>query len=474
MSDLPLMGMTIEADAETPLFEQVYDALRVRIVTGQLATGDRLPASRKLAEDLGVSRTTVVTAYDQLIAEGFARGRAGSGVYVSETGEVELEPSTLEPAGAGHGPAAPLYPLKPFQPGLADMRLFPYRQWGRCFARVARTEPEALLKNDDPFGDYLLRSEICRYLSEWRALKAAPEQVMVTAGSADAVEKCLQTLAGQSDCIGLEDPGYAPLRLFVQNLGQKTSWLAMDGDGAIPPTASQKRPRPALVVLTPSSQYPLGGAMPRRRRNEFLTWAAESDGWIVEDDYDSEFRYAGRPIPALASLDAHGRTLYIGSFAKVFSNGLRLGFLVVPPNLVPRFSETLRRYGTKASITPQRALALFMQNGDFYRHIRRVRRIYADRRAALIALLNEHLEGYVSFEDHRAGMQIAVELPEGCDDKAISATAASQGIICPALSSYFAAPSAKKGLLLGFCGFAAEEMEAAMVGLRAVLEDALP
>jgi len=467
------MGLRFAPDAAIPLFEQVYDALRARIVSGQLAAGNRLPPSRKLAEDLGVSRTTVVTAYDQLIAEGFARGRPGSGVYVSETGEVELEPSSGEPDQVGPDPAASPYPLKPFQPGLADMRLFPYRQWARCFARVARTDPKALLTNDDPFGDYLLRLEICRYLAEWRGLKATPEQVMVTAGSADAVERCLQTLAAPDDRIGLEDPGYAPLRLVVRSRGQQTSWLATDSDGTIPPTVTSRSPSPAMVVLTPSSQYPLGGAMPRRRRNEFLSWAEQNDAWIVEDDYDSEFRYAGRPIPALASLDGHGRTLYIGSFAKVFSSGLRLGFLVAPPTLVARFSETLRRYGAKASITPQRALALFMQDGEFYRHIRRVRRIYADRRTILIALLREHLDDYISFEDHRAGMQIAVTLPQNCDDKEISALAASRGIICPALSSYFATNPARKGMLLGFCGFAAEEMEASMVGLRAVLKDTL-
>lgn len=468
------MGLSVAPDATTPLFAQVYEALRRRIVGGQLSAGSRLPPSRKLAEELGVSRTTIVSAYDQLIAEGFARGQSGSGVFVSDTGAVEFVPASTKTTRSHIGGAVPSSrPLKPFQPGQPDMRLFPHRHWARCVARVARTTPDALLAHDDPFGDYPLRSEICRYLSEWRGLNATPAQVIVTAGSGDALEKCIHALTDQGDCIGLEDPGYPPLRLFVESIRLKTESLAMDAHGAIPPQQENGGGTPALVILTPSSQFPLGGAMPQRRRNEFLNWAARSGGWIVEDDYDSEFRYAGRPIPSLASLDRHGRTLYIGSFTKVFSNGLRLGFLVVPPALIDRFSNTLREYGTKASVMPQRPLAEFLNDGGFYRHIRRVRRIYAERRAVLIALLNEQIDDYVTFDDHRAGMVIAARLPDDCDDTQIAALAADSGVVCPALSEYFAGDTVRKGLLLGFCGFTPDEMQDAMVQLRDVLDTVL-
>lgn len=477
MSDPPLMDLHVSPDASPPLFAQVYESLRARIAEGVLPAGRKLPASRKLAEDLGVSRTTIVNAYDQLIAEGFAVGRPGSGVYVSDIGEVEREPARTAHHGDASGPvhagrrqpaADPAQAIKPFWPGQADMRLFPFRPWARCFARIARTRPEALVLAGDPFGDYELRTQICRYLAEWRSLAATPEQVMITAGSGDALEKCLHSLAGPGDTVGLEDPGYPPLRRFVRGLGLRPTWLAVDGSGAVPPARTADGP--AMVMLTPSSQFPLGGAMPRARRNEFLVWAAEHDAWIVEDDYDSEFRYAGQPISALAGLDRHGRTLYIGSFAKVFSTGLRLGFLVIPPALVHRFSAALHRARPTASATPQRPLALFMENGAFYRHLRRMRRIYRDRRNALMALLNQYLANHVTYRDHRAGMHIAAILPDARDDRRIAAAAAARGIVCQALSAHYATPPRRSGLLLGFCGFTPAEMEAPMAGLRALLD----
>jgi GntR family transcriptional regulator / MocR family aminotransferase len=466
MSHTPLMSLSIDPKASESLFEQVYLALRHRVVTGRLAAGVRLPPSRKLADELGVSRTTIVTAYDQLIAEGFARGRPGSGVYVSAIGEIELVPGEAQSTAVALDGTPPSVPLRPFQPGQPDLRLFPYGQWARCFARVARTDPSALVVGGDPFGDVQLRSEICRYLLDWRGLRATPEQVMITAGAGDALEKCLRVLARQNDIIALENPGYPPLHAYVRRLGLLPSWLRMDDQGAVPPT---NRSNPALAVLTPSSQFPLGGAMPRGRRNAFLQWAARNGSWIIEDDYDSEFRYAGRPIPALASLDGQGRTLYVGTFSKVFSNGLRLGFLVIPRNLIGDFQGTLGRYGRMASITPQRALALFMEGGEFYRHIRRVRRVYAERHAILVTLLQERFARLASFDDHRAGMQIALKFREDLDDKAISAEAADKGVTCPPLSSYFASDENQKGLLLGFCGYTPEEMEEPMRVLHRVI-----
>lgn len=203
-----------------------------------------------------------------------------------------------------------------------------------------------------------------------------------------------------------------------------------------------------------------------------LSWAADTHSWIIEDDYHSEFRYTGRPFPALACLDTQGRTLYIGSFAKVFSNGLRLGFIVMPAGLISRFADSLRRFGSKASVTPQRPLALFMKSGDYYRHIRRVRKIYSERRRHFIELLKTHLGDYASFDDHRTGMQIAVKLPDKLKDTEIVAAAAGQGVsCCTALSNYNAKDSGLNGLLMGFCGYTKEEMSNAMERLRRVIDD---
>lgn len=470
MPDSPSLGLNIAPHTDASLFEQIYEAFRDRVVSGQIVAGTRLPPTRKLAEELGVSRTTVVTAYDQLIAEGFARGRSGSGVFVSEIGDVERVSTARPVAPDFPGPISSSAPSRPFSPGQPDSRLFPYRQWAKCVARVARTAPETLVMNNDPFGDFDLRAEICRYLVDWRGLRASAPQVLITAGAGDALELCIRTLGGTNDSLALEDPGYPPLHAFVESLGIHTARLEMDDHGGIPPAPGNDGPDPKLVVLTPSSQFPLGGAMPRARRNGFLAWAAQANGWIIEDDYDSEFRYAGRPIPALAGLDTHGRTLYVGSFSKIFSNGLRMGFMVLPPNLVPAFSDSLRRYGSKASIAPQRPLATFMANGDYYRHIRRVRRIYAERRSAFIDMLRTHLGDLATFEDHRAGMQIAVKLPEIYMDAKITASAEEKGISCSALSAYYKSATPQNGLLMGFCSHTVEEMANAMGELRTVID----
>ena len=471
MPDAPLLKLNIETNGSTALFQQIYEELRLRIVTRQLIPGERLPPTRKLADELAISRTTIVTAYDQLIAEGFVESRAGSGVYISDIGEVELHPAKLPLADAGFLPAPLQTGTKPFSPGQPDMRLFPFRQWASCVARVARRDAKALVMNLDPFGNIGLRIEICRYLSEWRGIKAVPQQIMITAGSGEALELCIKTLTNPGDTIALENPGYPPLYAFAGSLGMNISRMKMDDHGATLPTLSDKFQPSKLAILTPSSQYPLGGSMPQSRRSEFLAWAEASNSWIIEDDYDSEFRYAGRPYPALASFDTRDRTLYIGSFSKIFSNGLRMGFVVLPPKLIPDLSETIRQYGSKASIMPQQPLAYFMKSGEFYRHIRRVRRIYSERRQALIKLLETSLANIAMFENHHAGMQIAIKLPPEYNDKQISRIALSKDIICPPLSDYYKSSHSQNGLLLGFCGFTVEEMQKAMETLREIVED---
>ncbi len=474
MSETPLLGLKLQPRAGTPLFEQICQALRRRITAGLLQPGDRLPPSRRLADELGVSRTTILSAYDQLMAEGFAASRRGSGVYVSEIGEVERragEGAVIAAAPPARGsrralPARAPAPLL-FHPGQPDMRLFPARAWGRCVAKLARSRPGALVGATHPFGDAELRAEICRYLAEWRGVVAAPEQILITAGSGDALEICLRALAGNRP-VALENPGYPPLAAHAAAMGLRVNWLAIDDHGAVPPSAAAD-PQPGLAVLTPSSQFPLGGAMPQARRNLFLNWAAEHDGWIIEDDYDSEFRYAGQPIPALASLGASERVVYVGSFSKIFSSGFRLGFMVIPKALIPVIKASLALYGGKASIAAQRPLAMFMQSGEFYRHIRRVRRIYAERRALLIGLIGSAKPVPGTFTDHRAGMHITLHLPRSADDRSLSRLAAERGLACQALSSYFAAPPAARGLLLGFCGFTCEELEIGFAHLSEVL-----
>ncbi len=466
MARAPILSLELEPQSPTPLFAQIYEALRRRIISGELAAESRLPATRRLAEELAVSRATVVAAYDQLEAEGFIEGRTGSGMYISTIGAVEL-PSP--PAATTFDHDFEPQSLQPLQPGRPDMDLFPHRAWAKCFAKVARTEPGTLTQSMDSFGDPELRNAIAAYLSEWRGFAVSPERILITAGTADAMELCVRTITARGGTIAMEDPGYQPLRSLVQSLGLQPSWMAQDDEGALPPPNAPFAP--PITLLTPSSNFPLGGAMSTARRVQFLTWARNNGTWLIEDDYDSEFRYAGRPIPAMAGLDQYGRTFYIGSFSKIFSETLRLGFLVVPEFFVGAVRENLRTYGAKAGLSAQRPLALFMQNGDFQRHIRKMRRIYGERRQILLDLLETHLSPYANWTDHHAGMQIVLNLGDDMDDVAVSSAAAREDIICPPLSKYYAQPQNKSGLVLGFCGFEPGAMVQAIQILKKILQD---
>ena len=460
------IAFRIDRHGAMPVFAQVYEAIRARIVSGALEEGARLPPSRSLAIDLGLSRSTVNAAYEQLVAEGYILGRRGAGYFVRPMGEVEFAPP---PAPRPRSPPvnAGAETPPPFQPGVPDMRLFPYAQWARQVARTARTVPAALIASTDPFGDLELRAAIAEHIAEWRGVVADPRRIIVTAGSGDALEICIRTLARPGDHIGLEDPGYGQLRNFVSSLGLTPNWLDIDDAGAVLPAGRGRTP--GLVVLTPSHQFPLGGAMSPARRSAFLAWAAGAEAWIVEDDYDSEFRYSGRPIPAMTGLDGGQRTIYAGSFSKVFSNSLRIGYLVVPERLTDCAAQTLQSFGVKASIAPQRPLAGFMADGEFYRHLRRVRRIYNDRRRVLVEALRRDLPA-ARFADHQAGMLIALRLPAHVDDRVIAREAAEAGLGPLALSAFYARPTKARGLVLGFCAFTDAEIERATPALAAVVD----
>ena len=436
---------------------QLTNAIRHRIVSGEIEQNSRLPPSRSLASELGVSRSTITSTYEQLVAEGYIEGRPGSGYFTCPVGDIDVKPKDIRIPQ----PDSPSLPrIRQYKhPSFPDMRLFPYRQWAQCMSRVARLNPESLVTVIDSFGNIDLRRSIAQFLRDWRGLDASPEQILITAGSIDALEICIRTLADAGDVVGLENPGYQPLRNIVLNLGLKPLWLNCGDHGAEIPINRSNSESPTLSILTPSHHFPLGGAMPPLRRREFLQWAEQNNSWIIEDDYDSEFRYAGSPIQALAGFDTTNRTIYVGTFSKVFSVGLRLGFLVSPPELIPRFSSTLARYGVKAATTAQSALSIFMDNGEFYRHLRRTRRIYGDRRKVLLTALQDKLADIVKIEDHAAGMQLLASLADTFDDKAIVAAARNQGVVVNALSSHYAVGKPRNGLVLGFCGFDEDEIE---------------
>lgn len=458
MKHLPWFALSIDRAAAQPVFEQICAEIRKRTISGDLPEGAVLPSTRVFATELGVSRSTIVTAYEQLVAEGYLTSRRGSGHRVCAVGEADLAQPRARTKGSRteERPTAPI----PFEAGQPDMRLFPHRQWAKTVARVCRANPQAMLVGGKTFGNPDLCRAIAAHVSDWRGIDATPDQVIITAGSTDGLEICMRSLTEPGDTVAMEDPGYAPMHRFARAQLLKPQFLQVDDQGAALPLGSTCAPR--LAMLTPSHQYPLGGAMSPNRRLEFLRWAADHDAWILEDDYDSEFRYAGRPIPAMAGFDRLNRTIYLGSFSKIFSNTLRMGYLVVPESLLDRFRATIRRFGVKASYMPQQALAEFIDTGEFYRHLRRVRRIYGERRKYLLDRLQRDFAEFGWFEDHQAGMQVAFHLNAGLVDTEICTRAVKAGLAVEALSEFSIGETGHNGLLLGFCAYSVEELEPAL------------
>ncbi|EBA15330.1 transcriptional regulator, GntR family protein [Roseobacter sp. SK209-2-6] len=466
MKQMPWLAFTIDRGSRIPVFEQICDGIRMRAVKGDLAAGSLLPPTRVFATELGVSRSTVVTAYEQLVAEGYLQSQPGSGYRLCPVGEVELpsEAMTLQSVA----PEEKSRQVACFEAGQPDMRLFPYRQWAKTIARICRRNPQQLLEGGRVFGNFELRQAIAAHVSEWRGIEADPNQIIVTAGATDALEICLRFLAKPGEGIGVEDPGYLPLLRFVRAQGLKPIYLRVDEQGATLPVKDKP---PKLVALTPSHQFPLGGAMSPERRQEFLRWALQENAWILEDDYDSEFRYAGRPIPALAGFDRLNRTIYIGSLSKIFSNALRLGYAIVPQELLEGFQGSMRASGLKASIMPQQPLAEFITSGEFYRHLRRVRRIYGERRKYLLSRLAEDFADFGVVRDTQAGMQLVFHLKEAFDDRSLTRLATDRGLRLQALSEHAEEAPGCNGLILGFCAFSEEEMEPALAVLKSCLEE---
>jgi GntR family transcriptional regulator / MocR family aminotransferase len=454
---------SIDRTSRIPMFEQICSAIRQAIIDGDLVEGTKLAPSRSFAADLGVSRSTIVTVYDQLCAEGYITSVPRSGMLVCAISETQFKPrQEIQNRFEDEVQTLP----QPLLGGQPDMELFPHRQWAKAVAKVCRTNPQAMLLGGGRFGNFELRKAIASHVLDWRGIEASPHQIIITAGSTDALGICIRTLAKAGDSIGLENPGYPPVRNFAKAMQLVPVDLKIGDQGAEVPLPGQT---PRLSILTPSNQSPLGGVMSPRRRQEFVAWAKRHKAWIIEDDYDSEFRYAGHPIPALAGFDHLDRTIYVGSFAKIFSNLLRIGYLIVPAELIGKFRVSLERFGFSASYMPQQALAEFIQTGAFYHHLRKVRRIYKERRKYLIGRLSADLAEFGWFTDHQAGMQIAFHLRTSFQDTVVSEKAEKLGVTAQPLSSFGTSDVSYNGLILGFCNYTEPEIDRAVATLRQVM-----
>ncbi|HEX8070572.1 MAG TPA: PLP-dependent aminotransferase family protein [Pyrinomonadaceae bacterium] len=486
---VPYAFVRLDAADGVPLYRQLYDELRAAILTGQLRAGSRLPSTRELAAELSVSRNTVLNAFEQLLAEGYVEGQVGSGTYVSRALPEELIHARAR------APAAPRPPRKgrtlarraarytearvnvsrdpahtrPFRPGTPALDAFPFALWSRLVARRWRRPARELLGYTEPAGYKPLREALAAYLGAARAVRCEAAQVIVVAGSQQAFDIVPRLLLDEGDAVWLEEPGYVGARAAFAGAGARIVPVGVDGEGLDVRAGARLAPGARLVYVTPSHQYPLGVTMTLARRLALLEWANRAGAWVLEDDYDSEYRYEGRPLAALQGLDAEGRVIYLGTFSKVLFPALRLGYMVVPPDLVEVFTNA-RGLASRFSPTIEQAvLADFINEGHFARHIRRMRALYAERQRVLLDAAARDLAGLLDVRPDPAGIHLVGWLPAGVDDQQAARAAAAVGIDAQPLSSFRLKPGGRGGLLLGYAAFDERQIRHAVRQLAAAL-----
>ncbi|WP_151082370.1 PLP-dependent aminotransferase family protein [Nocardioides cynanchi] len=448
---------------------RIYLTLRAAVLDGRLVAGDRVPSTRDLAVQLGVARGTVSVAYDRLVAEGFLESRPGAGTFVTtvpltapDGRERRARPGAVQPLDLWDRPPAPPQGrgrvLHDLGIGLPDPALFPLAQWRREVARQLRRSrlAEATYAGR---GVWRLQAEIARLLGLTRSVAAAGEDVIVTAGAQQAVDLVARVLLEPGATVAVEDPGYAAVGRLLETHRADVRGIPVDAEGlvvdALPPDAR-------LVYVTPSHQFPTGIPMSLRRRVALLSWAVEHDAVVVEDDYDSEFRFSDQPVEPLQSLDREGRVVYVGTFSKSLLPALRTGFLVAPRSLQPGLREAKRVTTWEGDATTQGALAEFLAEGHHAAHVRRAGRVYAERRGLMLAGLGE-LDDVLRVVPSVAGLHVcALFRDPQTDDRAVVARAAARGVRVEALSTHFREQPPRAGLVLGFGGVDAQAIPDAL------------
>ncbi|GFM80655.1 GntR family transcriptional regulator [Pseudomonas cichorii] len=509
----PLNLAGIELDRRRGLSRQLYQVLRQRILDGGLASGTRLPASRDLAQSLSISRNSVMRAYDQLYAEGFIEGRIGDGTYVARLPDkavpVERSPvkklstelstglstrlrtglstfSAENPQDAPdqviHNSALELLqkhhlnvPIKgaprTFRVGVPAFDLFPFAIWGKLHAAFWRKPDLQLLGYGEAAGEWRLRELVALYLRSSRGLHCSAEQIVITSGAQQAISLCAQLLLEAGDGVAVENPGYRAAGHAFAVAGGRLQGIAVDEEGMR--CADLEHTDCKLAYVTPSHQYPTGVVMSLARRLELLAWAKKTQSWIVEDDYDGEYRYSGAPLAPLAALDGEGRVLYVGTFGKVVFPALRLGYLVLPLGLVKPFSQRRGVDMRHSEVSTQMVMAQFIATGHFQRHIRRMRRAALSRRDALLAGWPENIPGCGAMPKVVAGLHVKVRVDSLARERELIEKAESVGVEITALSSYWLPDSTepvdnRAGLVLGFAGVPEEAIADALERLRQV------
>ncbi len=446
----------LEEQSALPLYRQLYDRVLAAVAAGTLSPGDRLPSARAMAKELGVARGTVELAYSLLASEGYLLALGQKGTVINPELQKPLSEATALPVSSQVIEDAPdsLWrppQLLPFQMGVPALDAFPRKIWARLGARYLRGMRLGDLDYPAPHGLAALRSAIASYLQVSRGIDCGAHQVFITSGWRNSLSLVAHTLLQPGECAWVEDPGYPTTRQVLRQFGLDLEAVPVDAEGMNVEHAIAGSRTAQVVMVTPGHQSPLSMALSLPRRQLLLDWAARTGGWIVEDDYDGEYRYVSRPLPALASLDRHGRVLYAGTFSKVLFPGIRLAYLVVPQAQVAAFERVGRALFAAGSPSITQALVgEFVAEGHFARHIQRMRRLYNERRALTIEALDRSLPKGLQVERSPGGMHLVLRLPEDVSDTALAEQVLARGMSVQALSRWAASSQRQSGLLLSF------------------------
>lgn len=463
--------LRLDAGIALPKFRQVQDQLRMAILQGHLRAGTRLPASRILAEELGLSRQTLVRVLENLKAEGYLEARQGAGTFVSAA--LPLRPKPARSAQAD-GDASPRLSRigalsrgvsaeigrvqpKPFLPNQPALDQFPFAIWRKCWNAAARGGRVGM-GYGDVAGELVLRQRIAEYLALHRRDPCDPEQIVITPGGHAAFTLAALALADPGDGVWFEDPGPVTTSHLFRTLGLNLCLADVDADGMDVAGAMARHPDARLAFVMPSRHHPLGVTLSLPRRLALLEWARANDSWIIEDDYDSEFRYDGAPLPSIRSIDSHGRVIYAGSFSKALYPGIRIGYLVLPQPLVGTFRNLSGLIHRSVPVETQLALAEFIGGGHFASHLRRMRSLYGERRSAFIEAGQSALAGLAQIDCSESGLNALAWLANGREDRAVQRDVLETGLQCYPLSDYAIATRRPGALILGYAGVPAERM----------------
>ncbi len=477
----------LDRKAGKPLYSQVYNAFRAAIVTRNLRAGERIPSTRSLASELRISRIPVLNAYAQLLAEGYFRSRVGSGTFVSSSLPDIVTPA--EDRGANSARVCPrprpiarrssqiprykrptwMKGQGAFSVGQTAVDAFPFHVWSKLVARYGRKLHRSALQYGDPMGIKALREAIATYLRMSRSVRCEWQQIMIVSGSQQALDISARVLLDPGSPVWIEEPGYWLTRHMLNAAGCRLVPVPVDNDGLDVAVGIERCRKARAAYVTPSHQYPLGATMTASRRLQLLKWAESAGSWIVEDDYDSEFRYDSKPIASLQGLDHSSRVIYIGTFSKVLFPSLRVGYIVIPSDLVDHFVAVRHAMDVSPPHLYQAVLADFINEGHFSRHIRRMRLTYKERRDVLIDCIRKALDSVLQAQGAEAGLHLTVTLSRGYSDRVVCERAARQNLWLWPLSPSYLGTTSRQGLILGFGGTTVAEISRAVRQLRAVI-----